>query len=768
MSTDPATDLSASPLSVGPRTPKTPPRSAAARLEYTQSVTDTSMTYNVGDSSYGHPTVKDDLRPLLKAELRKHHVEGVEPPKLNQAHVQDARAFLDQSPLYDHTLRRWHEIPASPKREQELYAPQAAIFSAILDHFEFKERRLMVPWNKKIEHAPHADEKLKTSPDYCIVGLGPLVNGKSRFPTPSTILPPDCGWADYDFITNPGDAKKHDNVNLFDDGIQLSVYARQCFIQQHNRDFVLTYLMTERNFRVIRFDRCGMMSTTDVNYHEDPVAFVNLFRIICSDDAESIGYNPTLYFEKIDDQRTRFFESTFIRVVDDEEARSQPALKFVQNQVQVDDDDGLGVIDDSRLFVEEKLKLRVHNKPMHFRRGLRGRGGVYWASEDSKLGKVIVKQSYRPSGRVPEWKFLRKAVGVPGVGQMVAYDTRVWKVSDSRWPGGTGKERFYDREWSCAVIQQYGSSIDNFRSHTQLLVAFRDAIAGHRALWDMYILHRDVSIPNILLGVVTAPDGWKGVIIDLDMAIFMLRKSSNVGVDFRTGTRAFQSVQVLASYQYEIPDAQAETVPADSQRLMHDYLDDLESFYWCLCWICFSYESPGQLEKNAKVEAWQHDDPKHAANAKSDHLLGPFDPSLVKPSLQPLVPLLRSLHGLFQRMLTAKRVLVAAKMAHARTLAIMRKEADSHYDYVLNAIQQAIDSIGAEDAREKETQTRSYEDYAALFAVPELPTAPARALVSSRSFGGKRKSQEEPDEQKACIGRTVGPFNLRHPESIDS
>lgn len=44
-------------------------------------------------------------------------------------------------------------------------------------------------------------------------------------------------------------------------------------------------------------------------------------------------------------------------------------------------------------------------------------------------------------------------------------------------------------------------------------------LSGHKSLWLKGILHRDVSIDNILLGCEGAPEGYRGILIDLDMAI---------------------------------------------------------------------------------------------------------------------------------------------------------------------------------------------------------------------------------------------------------
>ena len=57
---------------------------------------------------------------------------------------------------------------------------------------------------------------------------------------------------------------------------------------------------------------------------------------------------------------------------------------------------------------------------------------------------------------------------------------------------------------------------------------------GHRNLWEAGILHRDVSINNVLIGRSNAEAGNRGVLIDLDMAIRLNRTESLAGVDFRT------------------------------------------------------------------------------------------------------------------------------------------------------------------------------------------------------------------------------------------
>ena len=63
---------------------------------------------------------------------------------------------------------------------------------------------------------------------------------------------------------------------------------------------------------------------------------------------------------------------------------------------------------------------------------------------------------------------------------------------------------------------------------------FSFSCPGHQNLWKKGILHRDISINNILLGNRGAKPGNRGLVIDLDMGIWINRTTSLAGADFRT------------------------------------------------------------------------------------------------------------------------------------------------------------------------------------------------------------------------------------------
>ncbi|KAL1693177.1 hypothetical protein GGG16DRAFT_123503 [Schizophyllum commune] len=732
-----ATDTGASPDTQPPR-PTTPPSGPNQHSLPLSSAPDTPMKSGAGDSLQGFKVVRGGLDVQLKQDLKDHHVEDVPIPRPIGEELEAASSFVQETPLYANG--RWTAIPVKPENEKKLYAPQAEIFSAIESHFAIPDRRFLETHEVFIEHVKSGEEELTSSPDYIVVGIGPSVSDRSDF---SALKDRRNKWINYDYVTTLGDAKTDKNASSFRDIGQLAVYARQCFIQQYNRDSVFGFIMTETTLRVHRFDRSGAMSSLRLNYHEEPAYFVHALRTIISSDPAAIGYNTTISFGSFGaDGRahTRHLESMFGRPRKAGDRDDLPEIP-----VDTDRQDGLDLIDvEMPPYVRELIKFNVDMEPFYARRAIRGRGGIYWLGNHDDYGEVIIKQSYLPATRTPEWEFLKRTAGLEGVGEILAYDLRQ----------------------CCVVLRRYGDPIDRFQSPLQLLVAVRDAIKGHWNLWKVHILHRDVSIQNILLGRPGAKDGWKGVLIDLDLAICLFRQTSDANVDFRTGTRAYQSVQVLLSYKY------AQSAPSSGQRLMHDYLDDLESFYWCLCWICFSYEGPGDCKQSDIPKEWQDNNPEVAAAAKSMHLLLKFQPRNVKDYFEAFVPLLQFMHDIFQRTLQKKSELIDARAADTRDLATIRAEADATYREVIGMFDDTIDSLAEfEPAQAAPLPSASV-------ALPERPKIPRRtphmlAPSMSMTTGNKRKaseeSDEEPEKKKPQVASTAPtkPSSLRHSESYD-
>ena len=116
------------------------------------------------------------------------------------------------------------------------------------------------------------------------------------------------------------------------------------------------------------------------------------------------------------------------------------------------------------------------------------------------------------------------------------------------------------------AISPTGRSISKFESIPELIEGLRDAIKVHRSLFmDGQILHRDISENNIIITDSPKGDGFKGMLIDLDLAKEEGQGPS--GARHRTGTMEFMAIEVLL-------------------RISHTYRHDLEAFFYVLIWLC--------------------------------------------------------------------------------------------------------------------------------------------------------------------------------------
>src|SRR3954467_2564213 len=106
---------------------------------------------------------------------------------------------------------------------------------------------------------------------------------------------------------------------------------------------------------------------------------------------------------------------------------------------------------------------------------------------------------------------------------------------------------------------------------------------GHESLLDAKILHRDISIGNVMLNM--AEDD--GFLIDLDLAIKIDRESAS-GAPSKTGTKVFMAIGALYGED-------------------HNFMHDLESFFWVLFWICVHWNGPGLSRSMTEYESWNYE-----------------------------------------------------------------------------------------------------------------------------------------------------------------
>ncbi|KAL2888420.1 Protein kinase domain protein [Ceratocystis lukuohia] len=169
-----------------------------------------------------------------------------------------------------------------------------------------------------------------------------------------------------------------------------------------------------------------------------------------------------------------------------------------------------------------------------------------------------------------------------------------------------GEDLWENRIYSCLVVSPAGRAISDFRTIKELLESERDAVKAHRSLYVTgKILHRDISPNNIIITNPETANGFKGMLIDLDMAKVLDSEPS--GAQHRTGTMQFIAIEVL-------------------RKKDHTYRHDLESFFYVLIWMCarqaWSNGFAGEEipRKDSRLRKWEIGTFEDIAQTKLGHM----------------------------------------------------------------------------------------------------------------------------------------------------
>jgi len=155
---------------------------------------------------------------------------------------------------------------------------------------------------------------------------------------------------------------------------------------------------------------------------------------------------------------------------------------------------------------------------------------------------------------------------------------------------------FDNRIFSCLVISPPGRSIRDFKSVKELLEAFCDFIRAHQSLYvDGQILHRDISINNVIITEPERKGDPRGRLIDLDLG--KERDGDPSRARRRTGTMEFMAIEVL-------------------EGKPHTYRHDLESLFYVFLWVIISHGLT-HVPSTSHLRKWYRGSYADIADAKS-------------------------------------------------------------------------------------------------------------------------------------------------------
>ncbi|RXW16533.1 hypothetical protein EST38_g9330 [Candolleomyces aberdarensis] len=584
------------------KSPPSPDRVNLEQVEFSDSSDeeDADGVENLSDDDWytsdeDSPTATPQFRSMLKrqnrrikASLKTYYCYPFTKETLYKDVAEDERIddFLKSSPLYDQQQKCWvglRKQRGNPKLSRsEVIDSVAAIISSVIEelggvggrrhvmktdgvklYHEDEEGAQNKQDREQEEHERDSVEGDYSSPSLVIVAEGPSFERPEGDPR-------GIGFANVttcvDVVSGNGD-----NVSAELLG-RHAIYARQIFIQQPNRRFVRTFVLSNDGILFFHFDRSGLHAKFIGGYHSDSVkTFVRLIIGLSLLNEEALGLDSSVQW-KVDAQGRK--KSGTLKITDD----------------------------DTKVTQVYKLASVRPSHQLHVQMAARLIAWVVW-DHGKKKERLVVRDDWREiedntgggvAAQTSEYEILKKMRNLDGVSQMFSYEAMQggWQTKDSGVncsapPGQPCNRSRYPSNWICSrsVMETYGPVISHFKSEMQLLCAVRDAIEGHRNLYlKAQSVHCDVGSMHIAFGKPDAPPGRRGILVNLVPAKPI---STLSGDTVALGDPFFLSVGLLVN-AYSLQHSSSETV------LPHDYLDDLQSFFYTIASIMYQYDSSGQ------------------------------------------------------------------------------------------------------------------------------------------------------------------------------
>ncbi|KAI0057012.1 hypothetical protein BV25DRAFT_1920545 [Artomyces pyxidatus] len=342
---------------------------------------------------------------------------------------------------------------------------------------------------------------------------------------------------------------------------QITSYASAQMCRQF-RTHCFSVLVAGNHARLFRWDHAGVVATVAFDHVSSPHLFVNFFRRYAQASDAVRGRDQTVRNATLEEQRAA-------------EEHLGHSDRYFAIEVAVPFTDPVT----KETIAVRTLIVAAPRYSTHSLLGRSTRGMV--AFDMTSKQKVFLKDTWRIDS--PEfaqegetYKILQ-AAKVKNIARFIG----ACDVSDAEGVAHATLTQVYARmPWACEtdyvigyrhyrlMLDTVGVPIWTFESSYQLISAVWDAIEGHKDAYEAGILHRDISVGNILIG----PDG-RGLLIDWDFAKGVTELSMPGRRRERTGTWQFCSAAMLL-------------YPGTHRHVL---ADDLESFVYVVSWLALRY-----------------------------------------------------------------------------------------------------------------------------------------------------------------------------------
>ncbi|KAJ2752148.1 hypothetical protein H4S06_003988 [Coemansia sp. BCRC 34490] len=392
---------------------------------------------------------------------------------------------------------------------------------------------------------------------------------------------------------------------------QLFKYSRHMFVNQHDRRFVWGLTVCGTVFRVclLGFKRMVSSAPIDVATSDGRETLVGWLANMSLCERDRLGYDPTLNYNAQDrrweikiyddsaDTHKTFEIVSCLRVSDHVCGRHTRCFRCKEIIPSGDADTDSNPAEPREVLVKRAWAIASRD------------------SDDKSRDEVSLLREIKSTladSKELEGKYLTLLAG--GIVRITDEYGEVFDDTvDTAFAGLETEtlEALGFRVQKSMAMTPIGQDIRRCKSVNELIVAAADVMEVHSAIQKQCnILHRDISINNILINR-NGPAGKAcGMLIDFDCALRIDNITDHKARSEMTGTFPFMSINNL-----------------EASNVMRTELDDWESIIYVLCWLgTFGVNTDDEKThqrldySSLDILRWRNGMDKVVANAKRNHM----------------------------------------------------------------------------------------------------------------------------------------------------
>ncbi|KAF7315811.1 hypothetical protein MIND_00097200 [Mycena indigotica] len=546
--------------------------------------------------------------------------------------------------------------------ESRLYKPLANYLNALFQHFDAEERPYFADTHSTVFQPLHPTDH-DSMPDIAHSLHGDEPDKWRWLETPGVVeAKPKLGdmFDPNNKAVGKSEEARNSLLQLLHNTRRIMMARRSCYT------FVVAVF--DKHARFFRVDRCGFVVSEKFDWTKEtrlfPEFYWRLYKaggkgVILGDDSTVTIPTKEELLKMSDVLKTLTGENSELQPT----RETRPANKQSVVHPDLVDSRWINVMIDNQVRRCLTVGLPIHQSTGMFSRGTRVDRVLLENDPHPKF--YVLKDSWLQACRYPEYVFyeiiqnyVKTAPNLDAMSQGLTtcvgkYDLgRADKYADAghctitarlRDDGLAGQERLHQR----TLTSDVGQHLDELKSMQHVILALRDAVRGHKVACDAGVIHRDVSIGNILKRLEPLLAGF---LHDFDvsclteqglaMAKKLFPKLEHGDMDKNlkelTGTYPFLAIDLLEARRNHLP-------------IQHKSKHDLESFFWILIWIVFRHTNHSEPSGVAAAsELFDAIDDYTASAVKMRFLDGriTYRNRLVVPENQPLSYLIDALAAL--------------------------------------------------------------------------------------------------------------------------